>query len=79
MRHIKGSAMAKTMLGLAVMIGLSACGVTGASEGVVCSRLSGPVQELSDALAGHPGTPEAVGEAGTEVVIIAQSGCGSNE
>ena len=79
MRHTNGSAMAKTMLALVATTGLSGCFATGTSEGVVCSRLSGPVQELSDALAGHPGTPEAVGEAGTEVVIIAQSGCGSNE
>ena len=75
MRHIKGSTMAKTMLGLAVMVGLSACGVTGASEGVVCSRLSGPVDRLSDALVAHPEIPEAVGAAGTDVVIITQSGC----
>lgn len=64
------------MLALAAVAGLSACGAIEASEGVVCSRLSGPVERLSDALLAHPDTPDPVGEAGTDVVIIAQAGCG---
>ena len=61
---------------LALSIGLSACAATvPVSEGALCSRLAGPLAKLSDGLAAHPETPPAVGEAGTDVVIVGQAGC----
>lgn len=61
---------------LVAVIGLIGCTSTEVSDfEVLCGYLDRPVAQLSDALAAHPETPAAVGEAGTDVVITAQSGC----
>ena len=63
---------------MALATGMTACSVTApVSDSALCSRLAGPLAKLSDGLASHPETPDAVGEAATDVVIVGQSGCAS--
>ena len=62
---------------LVLATGMRSClGTVPVSDSALCSRLQGPLAELSDALAAHPETPPAVGEAGTDTVIVGQAGCG---
>lgn len=54
---------------------MTAC-VTTPSEPGLCIGLRNDVAALRTALLDNPETPDAVGEAGTEVVIGFQAGCG---
>ncbi|MBB95566.1 MAG: hypothetical protein CML68_13375 [Rhodobacteraceae bacterium] len=57
-------------------LGLSACAAP-IDQGALCGALRGPVTALRGALEAHEAeTPEAVGEAATDAVIIAEAGCG---
>ena len=60
---------------LVVALGLTGCAITGISSSAVCDVLESPLQALSDALAANPETPERVGEAGADVVILGQGAC----
>jgi hypothetical protein len=48
---------------------------TGTSDSGICAGLERSVRDLETALLAHPETPEAVGEAGADVVIGFDGGC----
>lgn len=60
---------------LAAVLGLTAC-APAANDAGICAGLSATTAELRAALEAHPETPDAVGEAGTDVVIGLEAGCG---
>lgn len=60
---------------LAVVSGLTGCANIGISSAAVCDVLEVPLQSLSDALAANPKTPQPVGTAGADVVILGQGAC----
>ena len=66
--------MRLTIAALAVVAGTTGCSAPAVDSGL-CRALARPVQELRAALEGHPKTPEAVGEAGADVVIGIEAGC----
>lgn len=57
------------------MAGLTGCVATGKDAEAGCSRLSGPLSDLSDTLIAHPETPDPVGRAGVRVVVVGQGFC----
>ena len=59
---------------LLAALGLTGCVAT-VSEPGLCAGLRGPVADLRGALLAHPETPEAVGEAGADVVLGFEAGC----
>ena len=60
---------------LAMATGASGCaGIETVGDRPLAERLACPVAALSDALDAHPETPDAVGQAATTVVIVAQAG-----
>lgn len=63
----------RTLILLSV-IGLSGC-VETVSDSAVCAGLKPSVAQLRGALERHPETPQAVGEAGTRVVLLTEAGC----
>ena len=65
-----------TLLGLAAVAGMTGCTATSlpASEGP-CIGLWPHVRALERALVAHPEAPDAVGEAGVDVVIAYDAGC----
>ena len=62
------------LLALAALLGATGCVSTTTSEGL-CLGLGPPGAALERALLAHPETPDAVGEAGTDVVIGFDAGC----
>lgn len=66
--------MAKTLLLLAVL-GVTAC-VKPASDAGMCLGQREDIARLRAALEANPDTPDAVGEAATNVVIGHEAGCG---
>lgn len=60
---------------LMAALGLTGC-VKPASEPGLCAGLRRPVADLRTGLERHPETPEDVGEAGTDVVLGFEAGCG---
>lgn len=58
---------------------MAACGLTACaprvSDSALCAGLNRPVIELRTGLEAHPETPQAVGEAGTDVVLGFEAGC----
>ena len=69
------SPKAKRALLLVATTGILASCVSATSNTALCSRLSDPLDRLSGALADNPQTPQAVGEAGVDVVVVGQSAC----
>ena len=67
--------MRLTIAALAVVAGTSGCSAPAVDSGL-CRALARPVQDLRAALEGHPETPDQVGEAGADVVIGLEAGCG---
>lgn len=61
---------------IVTVFGLTAC-VRPAPDSAVCAGLNRPVSELRRGLEAHPETPQAVGEAGTDVVLGFEAGCRS--
>lgn len=59
---------------LLTVVGLTGCS-TAVSDVALCSGLKRPVAALRGALMAHPDTPQAVGEAGTRVVLLTEAGC----
>ena len=60
---------------LPIALGLTGCSATVSTSGL-CAGLSRPVGELRGALVSNAAeTPEAVGEAGTDVVLGLEAGC----
>ena len=45
------------------------------SDSALCAGLDRPVSDLRLGLEAHPETPQAVGEAGTDVVLGFEAGC----
>ena len=67
--------MRLTIAALAVVTGMGACSAPAVDSGL-CRGLARPVADLRAALEAHPETPVAVGEAGADVVIGVEAGCG---
>lgn len=67
--------MQRNALLLVAALGMTGCAATTNDAGV-CLGLRGDVSALRTALLAHPETPEAVGQAGTDVVIGFRAGCG---
>lgn len=63
------------MLPLVALLGATGC-VTPATDAGLCLGLKADVADLRRALESHPETPDPVGEAGAEVVIGFEGGCG---
>jgi hypothetical protein len=63
------------LLLLMAVLGLTGCAVP-VSDSAICAGLDRPVSELRGALIANPDTPELVGEAGTDVVLGFEAGCG---
>lgn len=59
---------------IVIALGTTACSPR-AIDSAVCAGLDRPVSDLRSALLGNPQTPQAVGEAGTDVVIGFEAGC----
>lgn len=63
-----------------ILISLIALGTTGCvasvSDSAICAGQNRPIAALRAAMTAHPETPEAVGEAGTRVVLRHEAGCG---
>jgi hypothetical protein len=66
--------MRSRILALVALAGLTGC-VKPISDTGVCLGLARDVAALRAALVRHPETPDAVGEAGTDVVIGFGAGC----
>lgn len=75
----RGNALTKPLKILAVTaaLGMTGCVGTGTSDSGLCAGLRGSVNALEAGLLAHPETPDAVGEAGTDVVIGYNAGCAS--
>ncbi len=56
------------------VLGMTSC-LGNVSEPGICAGLDRPVAELRRGLEAHPETPQAVGEAGTDVVLGFEAGC----
>jgi hypothetical protein len=54
---------------------MTACAPTVTSDSGICAGLQAPVRTLEAALLANPQTPDAVGEAGADVVIGFDGGC----
>lgn len=59
---------------LMAALGTSGCVATVSQPGI-CAGLKRPVADLRAGLERHPDTPQAVGEAGTDVVLGFEAGC----
>lgn len=59
---------------LTAALGLTGCVATVSPTGI-CAGLQRPVADLRGALEANPDTPQAVGEAGTDVVLGFEAGC----
>lgn len=59
-----------------VLTGLSGCATV--NEAGLCAGIAAPVAALRSALLSNPQTPDAVGEAGADVVIGIEAGCQNN-
>lgn len=59
-----------------ICLGLSACSAP-TSDAAFCTspEFKGAVGDLREGLEAHPETPQAVGEAGTDVVLGYEAGC----
>ena len=66
--------MRKRLLTLAGALGMTGCGMTATDEGM-CIAQRADMERLRAALLAHPETPDAVGEAGADVVIGFRAGC----
>ena len=64
--------MLSRILAALALTGMSGC-VSPTSGSGLCAAL--PVEALASALLAHPETPDAVGEAGADVVIGYRAGC----
>lgn len=68
--------MRNVLLLLAAAVGISACAARGSAEdSALCLGLGRDARALHAALLAHPQTPQAVGEAGTDLVIAFAAGC----
>lgn len=72
--------MQRSLLLLVALLGTTACVIPGLDErpptdAGVCIALAGDVAALRRGLEAHPETPDAVGEAGADVVIGFEAGC----
>jgi hypothetical protein len=67
--------MHRRMLVLVLAIGVSGCTGQGATDAGICIGLGRDIARLRTALETHPETPDAVGEAATDVVIGHEAGC----
>lgn len=63
------------LLPLAALAGMTGC-VSPANDAGLCLGLRSDVAALRRALLDHPETPAPVGEAGADVVIGFEGGCG---
>ncbi|UFS67763.1 hypothetical protein LO749_16865 [Paracoccus denitrificans] len=68
--------MRKIVLAMLVAIGVSACAGPSATDAGLCLAQRADVARLMAALEAHSDTPDAVGDAATDVVIGFESGCG---
>lgn len=59
---------------IVIALGTTGC-VRPVSDSAVCAGLAVPVSDLRRGLEAHPDTPQAVGEAGTDVVLGFEAGC----
>lgn len=59
---------------IVIALGTTACKMT-VPDSAVCAGLGRPVADLRRGLEAHPETPQAVGEAGTDVVLGFEAGC----
>ena len=57
-----------------IVLGVSGC-LGSVSDSALCAGLDRPVSDLRLGLEAHPETPQAVGEAGTDVVLGFEAGC----
>lgn len=62
------------LLLLTAALGLTGCAMP-VSDSAICVGLDRPVTLLRSSLESHPETPQAVGEAGTDVVLGFEAGC----
>lgn len=67
--------MPRNLLVLLAVIGVSACNGPDATDAGICFAQGADVAALRLALETHPETPDAVGEAGTNVVIGFEAAC----
>ena len=63
------------LLLLMAVLGLTACTEPVPSKSGICAGLQRPVGDLRKSLEANPQTPQAVGEAGTDVVLGFEAGC----
>lgn len=68
--------MRKIVLAMLAAIGVSACAGPSATDPGLCLGQRADVARLRAALEAHADTPDAVGEAATDVVIGFEAGCG---
>lgn len=66
--------MQSKALTLAALFGMTGCAIP--NDAGICAAISPHVAELRTALLAHPETPDDVGEAGADVVIGIEAGCG---
>lgn len=60
----------------AALLGMTGCATTPVGNDGLAAGMRAPVAALERALLDHPETPDAVGEAGTDVVVAYRAGIG---